>query len=233
LFVCFGYSRSDGNEYTMGGDLPADAVRRRGLEVRWARRMLGDEVYPRGLQLLREGAVDLESMCTPFSGVRSAPEAFARQNDYEHGGVIKAVVHMPMDGQGDGGIGDGVDQKAQTAPRARTSPGPTKRNYSTQAGNSGTSVMSGSASSKVGAATAATNISALHPEPHRVLANVLGAQTGGDVLGVWADTHSVLRDESGWYTALLCLTRLTKVCARGLFVVKDPMVWPTHVCVLE
>ncbi len=61
----------DGDTYT----LPAADARRRGLNIKFARRM-GD-VYPLAIQLLAEGKVDVRSIVTHRVGLEEAPGVFA------------------------------------------------------------------------------------------------------------------------------------------------------------
>jgi L-iditol 2-dehydrogenase len=60
----------DGDIYT----LPASEARRRGLKIKFARRM--GEVYPRAIALVASGQVDVVSMVTHRIGLDEAPAAF-------------------------------------------------------------------------------------------------------------------------------------------------------------
>jgi L-iditol 2-dehydrogenase len=61
----------DGDVYT----LPAADARRRGLKIKFARRM--GEVYPRAIAFLAAGKVDVRSIVTHRVGLEEAPDAFA------------------------------------------------------------------------------------------------------------------------------------------------------------
>ena len=65
----------DGDTYT----LPAADARRRGLKIKFARRM-GD-VYPLAIRLLAEGKVDVRSIVTHRVGLEEAPAVFAALSD--------------------------------------------------------------------------------------------------------------------------------------------------------
>jgi len=71
-------------------ELTASTARRKGLTVKWCRRM-GD-VYPRAIQLVETGRVDLEPIVTHHFSLDETPGALALQSRYDDG-VIKAVVH--------------------------------------------------------------------------------------------------------------------------------------------
>ena len=90
----------DGNGYvgdrTSDGWFSADVLRRKGLTIRWSRRMRGEEVYPAGIELLESGALDLEAVITHRYALEDAAEAFARQDDYESG-VVKAAIEINSD----------------------------------------------------------------------------------------------------------------------------------------
>jgi len=75
-----------GNAY----ELTASTARRKGLTVKWCRRM-GD-VYPRAIRLVETGRVDLDPIVTHHFSLDEAPEALALQSRYDDG-IIKAVVH--------------------------------------------------------------------------------------------------------------------------------------------
>lgn len=67
----------------------ASQVRRKGLTVKWCRRM-GD-VYPRALQMVRSGRVEVDPLVSHRFPLAETPEAVALQANYEDG-VMKAVV---------------------------------------------------------------------------------------------------------------------------------------------
>ncbi|MGH7071295.1 MAG: zinc-dependent alcohol dehydrogenase [Acetobacteraceae bacterium] len=75
----------DGDRYV----LPASEARRRGLKVKFARRM-GD-VYPRAIQLVREKLVDVESLVTRRFALADAPEAF-RLHAANTPGLVKSLI---------------------------------------------------------------------------------------------------------------------------------------------
>jgi L-iditol 2-dehydrogenase len=75
-----------GNAY----ELTASTARRKGVTVKWCRRM-GD-VYPRAIRLVETGRVDLDPIVTHHVSLDETPEALALQSRYDDG-VIKAVVH--------------------------------------------------------------------------------------------------------------------------------------------
>lgn len=76
----------DGDVYT----LPAAEARRRGLKIKFARRM--GEVYPRAIELVRRGVVDVKSMVTHEVTLDEAPAAFKRHAANE-AGVIKSLIY--------------------------------------------------------------------------------------------------------------------------------------------
>lgn len=75
-----------GNAY----ELTASTARRKGLTVKFCRRM--GEVYARALQLVAEDRVALAPLVTHRFSLEETPEALALQSRYDDG-VIKAVVH--------------------------------------------------------------------------------------------------------------------------------------------
>ena len=87
----------DGNEYHDGageGRFRADELRRKGLTLRWARRMDGDRAYPAAIDLVARGAVDVDALVSHrFDGVGAAPAAFALMEGYEDG-VLKPVIDV-------------------------------------------------------------------------------------------------------------------------------------------
>jgi L-iditol 2-dehydrogenase len=80
----------DGDIYT----LPAAEARRRGLKIKFARRM--GEVYPRAIELVAKGIVDVASLVTHEISLDEAPGAFRGHADNAPG-VIKTLIY-PNDG---------------------------------------------------------------------------------------------------------------------------------------
>ncbi|MBC8130311.1 MAG: alcohol dehydrogenase catalytic domain-containing protein [Rhizobiaceae bacterium] len=76
----------DGDNYT----LPAAETRRRGLKIKFARRM--GEVYPRAIALVAAGRVDVTSMVTHQVGLEEGPDAF-RKHAENVPGVIKSLIY--------------------------------------------------------------------------------------------------------------------------------------------
>jgi L-iditol 2-dehydrogenase len=76
----------DGDTYT----LPAAEARRRGLKIKFARRM--GEVYPRAIELVERGKVDVVTMVTNEVGLNEAPDAFRRHAENAPG-VIKSLIY--------------------------------------------------------------------------------------------------------------------------------------------
>ena len=76
----------DGDLYS----LPAAETRRRGLKIKFARRM--GEVYPRAIELVARRRVDVSSMVTHEVGLDEAPEAFRRHAENAEG-VIKSLIY--------------------------------------------------------------------------------------------------------------------------------------------
>lgn len=77
----------EGNEY----HLSAATARRKGVTLKWSRRM-GD-VYPRAIRMVQSGRVDLDPLVTHRFPLDQAPEALRLQSAYEDG-VIKAAVYQ-------------------------------------------------------------------------------------------------------------------------------------------
>ncbi|MBL8907298.1 MAG: alcohol dehydrogenase catalytic domain-containing protein [Rhizobiales bacterium] len=75
----------DGNSYT----LDAAQARRRGLKIKFSRRM--GHVYPRAIDLVAQGKVDVVSMVTNEFALDDAPEAF-RLHAEGAPGVIKSLI---------------------------------------------------------------------------------------------------------------------------------------------
>ncbi|MEK1890399.1 MAG: alcohol dehydrogenase catalytic domain-containing protein [Phyllobacterium sp.] len=76
----------DGDTYT----LPAAEARRRGLKIKFARRM--GEVYPRAIELVAGGKVDVTSLVTHQVGLDEAPETFRNHADNAPG-YIKSLIY--------------------------------------------------------------------------------------------------------------------------------------------
>jgi L-iditol 2-dehydrogenase len=53
--------------------------------------MRGEEVYPKGLELLARGQLNLAAVASHTFSLEEAPTAFAMQEDYDSG-VVKAVI---------------------------------------------------------------------------------------------------------------------------------------------
>jgi L-iditol 2-dehydrogenase len=73
-----------------GYALQASLARRKGLGVRFSRRM--GHVYPRAIELVRRGQVDVRRIATHPFPLAAAPEAFARQAERSQG-IIKGMLH--------------------------------------------------------------------------------------------------------------------------------------------
>jgi L-iditol 2-dehydrogenase len=86
----------DGDTYT----LPAAEPRRRGLKIKFARRM--GEVYPRAIELVASGTVDVTSLVTHEVALDEAPGAFRMHADNAPG-VIKTLIY-PNGGNKEGRI---------------------------------------------------------------------------------------------------------------------------------
>jgi L-iditol 2-dehydrogenase len=76
----------DGDTYT----LPAAEARRRGLKIKFARRM--GEVYPRAIELVAGGKVDVTSLVTHQVGLDEAPDTFRNHADNAPG-YIKSLIY--------------------------------------------------------------------------------------------------------------------------------------------
>jgi L-iditol 2-dehydrogenase len=74
----------------------ASLARRKGLSVKFSRRM--GHVYPRAIELVRRGRVDVRRIATHHFPLARAAEAFARQAARADG-IIKAILH-PESGTG-------------------------------------------------------------------------------------------------------------------------------------
>lgn len=77
----------DGNDYSV---LSAAEARRRGLSVRFSRRM--GNVYARAIELVQGGRVDVDAMISHRFALDKTAEAFALQAD-EADGLIKSMVY--------------------------------------------------------------------------------------------------------------------------------------------
>jgi L-iditol 2-dehydrogenase len=75
----------DGNSYT----LDAAQARRRGLKIKFSRRM--GHVYPRAIDLVARGKVDVVSMVTNEFGLDDAPKAFKLHAEGAPG-VVKSLI---------------------------------------------------------------------------------------------------------------------------------------------
>jgi L-iditol 2-dehydrogenase len=73
-----------------GYALQASLARRKGLSVRFSRRM--GHVYPRAIELVRRGRVDVRRLATHHFPLAAAPAAFAQQAE-RSGGIIKGILH--------------------------------------------------------------------------------------------------------------------------------------------
>lgn len=76
----------DGDTYT----LPAAEARRRGLKIKFSRRM--GEVYPRAIALVESGAVDVATLVTHTFALEDAPEAF-RLHAADTEGMVKSLIY--------------------------------------------------------------------------------------------------------------------------------------------
>ena len=76
----------DGDVYT----LPAAPARRRGLNIKFVRRM--GEAYPRAIALVAEGKVDVASLVTNRFALADGPEAFRRHAENTPG-MIKSLIY--------------------------------------------------------------------------------------------------------------------------------------------
>lgn len=76
----------DGDTYT----LPAAEARRRGLKIKFSRRM--GEVYPRAIALIASGKVNVATLVTHRFGLEEAPEAF-RLHAADAEGLVKSLIY--------------------------------------------------------------------------------------------------------------------------------------------
>ncbi len=70
---------------------PAHAVRRKGLTIKYVRRM--KHTYPRAIPMVRDGLIDVHSLITHRFPLERAPEAYQLVASYREG-VIKAVIEV-------------------------------------------------------------------------------------------------------------------------------------------
>ncbi len=76
----------DGDIYT---PIEAAEARRRGLDIRFSRRM--GNVYPRAIQLVSSGAIDVDALITHRFNLADSPKAMQMQAD-EAPGLIKSMI---------------------------------------------------------------------------------------------------------------------------------------------
>ncbi|GGH16342.1 L-idonate 5-dehydrogenase [Alsobacter metallidurans] len=76
----------DGDTYT----LPASEARRRGLSIKFSRRM--GHVYPRAIELVAQGRVDVNAVVSHRLPLSDGPSAFARLADNE-AGMVKCLLY--------------------------------------------------------------------------------------------------------------------------------------------
>ena len=76
----------DGDTYVM----PAAEARRRGLKIKFSRRM--GEVYPRAIALVESGRVDVATLVTHHFALDQAAEAF-RLHAADTPGMVKSLIH--------------------------------------------------------------------------------------------------------------------------------------------
>ncbi len=72
---------------------PAHAVRRKGLTIKYVRRM--KHTYPRAIPMVRDGLIDVRSLVTHTFTLDQAQEAYRLVSSYQDG-VIKAVIRIAM-----------------------------------------------------------------------------------------------------------------------------------------
>ncbi len=70
---------------------PAHAVRRKGLTIKYVRRM--KHTYPRAIPMVRDGLIDIHSLLTHYFALDEAGEAYRLVASYRDG-VIKAVIQV-------------------------------------------------------------------------------------------------------------------------------------------
>ncbi|MGX5734454.1 zinc-dependent alcohol dehydrogenase [Bosea thiooxidans] len=76
----------DGDAYV----LPASEARRRGLTIKFSRRM--GHVYPRAIELVATGKVDVEAIISHRFPLEDAPEAF-RRHAADEPGLVKSLIY--------------------------------------------------------------------------------------------------------------------------------------------
>ncbi len=76
----------DGDTYT----LPAAEARRRGLGIKFSRRM--GHVYPRAISLVTSGKVDVESVISHRFALAEGPDVF-RQHAADQPGLVKSLIY--------------------------------------------------------------------------------------------------------------------------------------------
>lgn len=76
----------DGDSYV----IPAAEARRRGLTIKFSRRM--GHVYPRAIELVALGKVDVEAVVSHRFSLKEGPEAFRRHANNEPG-LIKSLIY--------------------------------------------------------------------------------------------------------------------------------------------
>ena len=76
----------DGDSYVV----PAAEARRRGLSLKFSRRM--GHVYPRAIELVARGKVDVDAVVSHRFALAEGPEAFRRHAANE-GGMVKSLIY--------------------------------------------------------------------------------------------------------------------------------------------
>ena len=76
----------DGDSY----NITASLLRRKGLTIKFARRM--GHVYPKAIDLVRNSSVDLSCIASHAFTLETAKEAFEKQANYDDG-IIKSVIY--------------------------------------------------------------------------------------------------------------------------------------------
>lgn len=70
---------------------PAHAVRRKGLTIKYVRRM--KHTYPRAIPMVRDGLIDVKSLVTHTFPLEQIADAYRLVSSYQDG-VIKAIIHI-------------------------------------------------------------------------------------------------------------------------------------------
>ena len=70
---------------------PAHSVRRKGVTIKYVRRM--KHAYPRAIAMVRDGLIDLDSLITHHFDLKDAGNAYELVASYKEG-VIKAMIHV-------------------------------------------------------------------------------------------------------------------------------------------